>query len=405
MIRAARAKVGLDPEGRIAFRVADAASLPFGEESFDLVTLVNMPPFFAEIARVLRPGGAGRGRRELGSRDAVLHARRRSSSAGFRRHGLEPHASGGAGAGTWLRGAKARLMTPVAPLPAPARQPGRRRAAWRESCCPSAERALRARGLDYRRGAHRRASSTASPRRWPRPRAGEMPVVMSGDGLIGQVGGALAEAGRAARGHPGRARQRLRPRARHPDRGRGGGRRCSPRAACARSTSARSTASASSASPAAASTPTPTGSPTRRKLVSGQARLRVRGPAGAGRPGSRPASRSPSTASAHELTGYSVAVANSRAYGGGMFIAPDAELDDGLLDVVIDRRRRQAALPGSTCRRCSRAPTSRRARGRASARAAEVRIEADRPFAVYADGDHDRRPAGDACACCRGRCA
>ena len=52
-------------------------------------------------------------------------------------------------------------------------------------------------------------------------------------------------------------------------------------------------------------------------------------------PGSRRASRSPSTtASAASSRGYSVAAANSKAYGGGMFVAPDAELDDGLLDVV-----------------------------------------------------------------------
>ena len=57
MIREAKSKVGLDPEGRIAFRVADAADLPYAEDSFDLVAQVNMPPFFAEMARVLRPGG------------------------------------------------------------------------------------------------------------------------------------------------------------------------------------------------------------------------------------------------------------------------------------------------------------------------------------------------------------
>src|SRR5690349_10296538 len=34
------------------------------------------------------------------------------------------------------------------------------------------------------------------------------------------------------------------------------------------------------------------------------------------------------------FSGYSVSVANSRAFGGGMFIAPDAELDDGEFDVV-----------------------------------------------------------------------
>jgi len=46
MIAVARAKVGLDPEGRIAFRVADAAALPFGEESCDLVVQLNVPPCF-----------------------------------------------------------------------------------------------------------------------------------------------------------------------------------------------------------------------------------------------------------------------------------------------------------------------------------------------------------------------
>ena len=35
------------------------------------------------------------------------------------------------------------------------------------------------------------------------------------------------------------------------------------------------------------------------------------------------------------FTGYSVSVANSRAFGGGMYVAPDAELDDGLFDVVM----------------------------------------------------------------------
>jgi ubiquinone/menaquinone biosynthesis C-methylase UbiE len=57
MIRKAASKVGLDPEGRIAFKVADAASLPYPDDSFDLVTQLNMPPFFDELVRVLRPGG------------------------------------------------------------------------------------------------------------------------------------------------------------------------------------------------------------------------------------------------------------------------------------------------------------------------------------------------------------
>ena len=37
----------------------------------------------------------------------------------------------------------------------------------------------------------------------------------------------------------------------------------------------------------------------------------------------------------HEFSGYNVAAANNKAYGGGMFLAPHAELNDGQLDVVL----------------------------------------------------------------------
>jgi YegS/Rv2252/BmrU family lipid kinase len=87
----------------------------------------------------------------------------------------------------------------------------------------------------------------------------------------------------------------------------------------------------------------------------------------------------------HAFSGYSVAAANSRAYGGGMYAAPDAMLDDGMLDVVaverVSRLRFLGNLPRvfkgthvglSTVRvfRCS-----------------QVTISADRPFEMYADGD------------------
>ena len=103
MIRVARAKVGLDPEGRIAFRRADAAALPYSDESFDLVAQVNMPAFFGEIARVLRPAGhvviaaSGGDRTPFFTPDAVLER-------GFRRHGIEPLATGSAGTGTYWVG-------------------------------------------------------------------------------------------------------------------------------------------------------------------------------------------------------------------------------------------------------------------------------------------------------------
>ena len=59
-----------------------------------------------------------------------------------------------------------------------------------------------------------------------------------------------------------------------------------------------------------------------------------------------PLDRARSTASRARFTGYSVAVANSGVYGSGMYLVPDASLDDGMLDVVLSRGHPQAALPG-----------------------------------------------------------
>ena len=42
--------------GRVRFLVADAAELPFDDGEFDLVLLLNMIPFFDELARVAAPG-------------------------------------------------------------------------------------------------------------------------------------------------------------------------------------------------------------------------------------------------------------------------------------------------------------------------------------------------------------
>ena len=90
-------------------------------------------------------------------------------------------------------------------------------------------------------------------------------------------------------------------------------------------------------------------------------------------------------ASTRTLTGYTVAVASSRAYGGGMMIAPDASLDDGLLDVVMigemPKLRFLALLPTVFKGWHVRLP------GVEVLRAKEVRVSADRPFTVYADGD------------------
>ncbi|HSO99504.1 MAG TPA: diacylglycerol kinase family protein [Solirubrobacteraceae bacterium] len=90
-------------------------------------------------------------------------------------------------------------------------------------------------------------------------------------------------------------------------------------------------------------------------------------------------------APARRFTGYSVAAANSKAYGGGMLLAPDASLEDGLLDVVISshigKLRFLALLPTVFRGEHVNQPQVTVLRGR------QVTISADRPFTVYADGD------------------
>lgn len=56
-IRIATGRIGLDPEGRVAFKVGSPRALPFPDDLFDLVAIVDAGPHAAEVARVLRPGG------------------------------------------------------------------------------------------------------------------------------------------------------------------------------------------------------------------------------------------------------------------------------------------------------------------------------------------------------------
>jgi YegS/Rv2252/BmrU family lipid kinase len=87
----------------------------------------------------------------------------------------------------------------------------------------------------------------------------------------------------------------------------------------------------------------------------------------------------------HVLVGYTVAAANSGAYGGGMLMAPNASVTDGRLDVVMVSHRSKLTF-------LRRLPTlfkgeHVRQREVQVVRGAEVRISADRPFTMYADGD------------------
>jgi YegS/Rv2252/BmrU family lipid kinase len=87
----------------------------------------------------------------------------------------------------------------------------------------------------------------------------------------------------------------------------------------------------------------------------------------------------------HQFSGYAVAVSNSGVFGGGMWLVPDAALDDGMLDIAFTEDRPKLdylkglkqVFDGTHLD----SPAFRILRGR------EVTFHADRPFTAYADGD------------------
>lgn len=86
------------------------------------------------------------------------------------------------------------------------------------------------------------------------------------------------------------------------------------------------------------------------------------------------------------FSGYFVSVANNRAYGGGMLIAPGAELDDGEFDIVTIRERSRLRFLASLPKvfkgtHVNEAEVS-------VFRAPQLELTASRPFPVYADGEH-----------------
>ncbi|HKO39561.1 MAG TPA: diacylglycerol kinase family protein [Solirubrobacterales bacterium] len=86
------------------------------------------------------------------------------------------------------------------------------------------------------------------------------------------------------------------------------------------------------------------------------------------------------------ISGYFVDVANNSVYGGGMYIAPDAELDDGEFDVVsIGEGGKLSFLLGLRDvlkgEHLDKEEVS-------VFRTSRLELDASRPFPVYADGDH-----------------
>jgi len=248
---------------------------------------------------------------------------------------------------------------------------------------PRVQAAMRARGIEYRivfteslEHGCREARAAAE--------AGEVPVVMSGDGLIGQVGGTLAGTGALMGVIPGgRGNDLARVlgiptevegavevlaggRAREIDVGEVNGKRFLGIASCGFDSDANRIANETKW--------------VRGRLVYAYAALRAL------------AAWKPATftldidGDRKQVTGYTVAAANSSSYGGGMIAAPQAELDDGLLDVgatgnVGKLRFVRGLLQIFEGEHLETLEVQ-------TWRAAKVRIEADRQFAVYADGDH-----------------
>jgi YegS/Rv2252/BmrU family lipid kinase len=87
----------------------------------------------------------------------------------------------------------------------------------------------------------------------------------------------------------------------------------------------------------------------------------------------------------HEVSGYSVAVGNSKAYGGGMFVLPQAELDDGKLDVLISTETSKPTFLRGVFKTFKAAhvdsPHAQFLRGEV------IEVGSDRPFVIYGDGD------------------
>lgn len=86
--------------------------------------------------------------------------------------------------------------------------------------------------------------------------------------------------------------------------------------------------------------------------------------------------------------GYAVAIANSRAFGGGMMIAPHAELDDGLFDVILTGRVSKLRFLVNLPKVFKGTHVDEEEVRELHAAASQIEVTASRRFAVYADGEH-----------------
>ena len=356
-VRAATARIGLDPEGRVAFKVGGPRSLPYPDDFFDLVVEVDgRPPGWRD-----RPGPASRrvpDPRRLRAWQAApaacsqwLLRRRADPAPGSSRWGPPTPATAASLSAPARRGTRdcRRLGCermdiegmPLALLVNPASAGGKTL-----RLLPRVEQALDARRVDFRvqrttgleHGAEQAQLAVE---------AGEVPVVMSGDGLVGAVGGAMAGSDTPLGILPG---------GRGNDLARVLGIPSDPEAAVATLFSGQS-----------------------RRIDVGEANgKRFLGIVSVGfdsecnrlanevklirsnlvyvyslfrtLAGWKPARFTIRVDDERtRFTGYSVSVANNSTYGGGMRIAPDADLEDGLFDIIaigeVGKLRYLANLP------------------------------------------------------------
>jgi ubiquinone/menaquinone biosynthesis C-methylase UbiE len=101
-VRRASGRVGLDPEGRVAFKTGSPRKLPFPDDLFDLVALLDAEPVPREVVRVLRPGGYLIVASTGGGSGGGLGDRLRRWS--LNRRGIEPLREEAAGAGRFAVG-------------------------------------------------------------------------------------------------------------------------------------------------------------------------------------------------------------------------------------------------------------------------------------------------------------
>ena len=95
----AQASARADLSSRVRFLVADIASYE-EEEGFDLIVMLNMPPFFDRVVALLRPGGFVVNASSYGAR-TPLFTPPGLLECGFERRGLRTIAVGQVGLGTY----------------------------------------------------------------------------------------------------------------------------------------------------------------------------------------------------------------------------------------------------------------------------------------------------------------